>query len=458
MSKPRTGNSGPNRLLLIVYKELVAVIKAPRGTRDLLPGEIEKWHYVEKIAREVSEIYGYEEIRTPLFEHTELFQRGIGDTTDVVQKEMYTFEDRGGRSVTLRPEGTAAVVRAYLENHLNSGPQPVKVYYMGPMFRYDRPQAGRMRQFHQLGIEAFGSSDAALDAEVISYTYDFFYRLGLRGLRVEVNSVGCPQCRSRFGEALKSFMEKYEESLCPNCRERLSRNPLRVLDCKEQKCRELLAGAPSIYDYLCRKCSEHFEQVKSYLNLTDVPFEVSGQLVRGLDYYTQTVFEVSPPGDGQGSLAGGGRYSNLVEICGGPATPGIGVAIGLERVLLALQSQGVEFPSVKKERVFIATAGDDPAGKLNREAMRLLLELRRCDLPAEKDLLRRSLKSQMKQAGRIGAGYAVILGMDELENGTVVVRDMLKGEQSEISRDGLTEYLKAMVQIREEIFWKAAEN
>lgn len=433
------------------------VIKAPRGTRDLLPGEIEKWHYVEKVAREISEIYGYQEIRTPIFEHTELFQRGIGDTTDVVQKEMYTFKDRGGRSITLRPEGTAAVVRAYLENHLNNQPQPVKVYYLGPMFRYDRPQAGRMRQFHQLGIEAFGSSDPALDTEVICYTYDFFYRLGLRGLCVQVNSVGCPECRSLFGKALICFMEKYKGSLCENCRDRLDRNPLRILDCKEQSCQKLMEGAPSIYDYLCRDCSEHFEQVQSYLELSRVPFEVNEQLVRGLDYYTQTVFEVlpQPQGNGQTSLAGGGRYSNLVEICGGPATPGIGVAIGLERVLLVLKSQGVELPIEKRDSVFIATAGDDPAGNLKREAMRLLLELRRSDVPAEKDFLGRSLKSQMKQASRIGASYVVILGTDELQSGTVVVRDMKKGEQIEVSREGLLEYLKAMVSTREAGMWKA---
>jgi histidyl-tRNA synthetase len=426
-------------------KELVSVIKAPRGTRDLLPGEIEKWHYVEKVARQVSEIYGYQEIRTPIFEHTELFQRGIGDTTDVVQKEMYTFEDRGERSITLRPEGTAGVVRAYLENHLNNQPQPVKVYYMGPMFRYDRPQAGRMRQFHQLGIEAFGTSDPALDTEVISYTYDFFERLGLMDLRVLVNSVGCPECRALYSQALKGFLMMRQDALCENCRDRLNRNPLRVLDCKERNCQELLDGAPGIHEYLCKGCYEHFQQVQDYLQLTGIAYEVSEQLVRGLDYYTQTVFEILPSGDGQGSLAGGGRYSNLVEICGGPAVPGIGVAIGLERVLLALEDQGVQLPLKKRESIFIATAGDDVAGDLNREAVRLLLELRRSDYPAEKDLLGRSLKSQMKQAGRIGASYVIILGTNELQRGTVLLRDMKKGEQLEISRERLFEYLKAIV-------------
>jgi len=434
------------------------VIKAPRGTRDLLPGEIEKWHYVEKVARNVSEIYGYQEIRTPIFEHTELFQRGIGDTTDVVQKEMYTFEDRGDRSITLRPEGTAGVVRAYLENHLNNKPQPVKVYYLGPMFRYDRPQAGRMRQFHQLGIEAFGSHDPALDTEVISYTYDFLQRLGLLDLRVLVNSVGCPECRALYSKALKDFMKMFQDALCENCRDRLDRNPLRILDCKEQSCQELLDGAPGIHAYLCKGCREHLQQVLGYLELTAIPFEVAEHLVRGLDYYTQTVFEILPAGNDQDSLAGGGRYSNLVEICGGPAIPGMGVALGLERVLLALESQGVELPLEKRESIYIATAGEDPSGNLHREAVRLLLELRRCDYPAEKDLLGRSLKSQMKQAGRIGASYVIILGTDELERGTVLLRNMKKGEQFEISRERLLEYLKAIVQTREAGMWKASEN
>jgi histidyl-tRNA synthetase len=421
---------------------VVSVIKAPRGTKDLLPGEIEKWHYVEKVAREISEIYGYQEIRIPIFEHTELFQRGVGDTTDVVQKEMYTFEDRGGRSITLRPEGTAGVVRAYLENHLNNQPQPVKLYYLGPMFRYDRPQAGRMRQFHQLGIEAFGSKDPALDVEVICYSYNFFSRLGLKDLRVLVNSVGCPQCRSDYGRALTEFIEKHREILCENCQDRLERNPLRVLDCKEPGCQAQLKGVPDIHDYLCAECGEHFEQVQDYLQLTGIGYEINEQLVRGLDYYTQTVFEIIPNGPDQDSLAGGGRYSNLVEVCGGPSTPGIGVAIGLERVLMAMQEQGVEFPLEKRNMIYIATASSDQSGDLDREAVRLLLEFREADIPVEKDLVGRSLKSQMKQAGRIGASYVIIFGSEELQSGTVLVRDMNKGEQFSISRDRIVEYLK----------------
>jgi histidyl-tRNA synthetase len=422
------------------------VIKAPRGTKDLLPGEIEKWHYVEKVAREISEVYGYQEIRIPIFEHTELFQRGVGETTDVVQKEMYTFQDRGGRNITLRPEGTAGVVRAYLENHLNNQPQPIKLYYLGPMFRYDRPQAGRMRQFHQLGIEAFGSRDPALDVEVICYSYNFFTKLGLRDLKILVNSVGCSQCRPVYGRALTGFIEERRNSLCKNCQDRLEQNPLRVLDCKEPGCQAQLEGAPDIHAYLCAECSEHFQLVQDYLELTDIEFEVNQQLVRGLDYYTQTVFEITPDGHDQGSLAGGGRYSNLVEVCGGPSTPGIGVAIGLERVLMALQEQGVQLPLEQRNRIYIVTAGGRQSGDLDREAVRLLLELRDADIPAEKDLMGRSLKSQMKQAGRIGAGYVIILGTEELQSGILLVRDMNKGEQSPISRDGIVEHLKAILQ------------
>ncbi len=421
------------------------MIKAPRGTKDLLPGEIEKWHYIEKIAREISKIYGYHEIRIPIFEHTELFLRGVGDTTDVVQKEMYTFQDRGGRSITLRPEGTAGVVRAYLENHLNNQPQPVKLYYLGPMFRYDRPQAGRMRQFHQLGIEAFGSIDPALDMEVICYTYDFFTKLGLKSLRVLVNSVGCPQCRSSYGRALKEFTESHMELLCANCRDRLKKNPLRVLDCKEKECQELLAGSPDIHDYLCHDCSSHFQQVQEYLALTNIPFGVDKKLVRGLDYYTQTVFEVTPGDPDEGSLAGGGRYSNLVETVGGLSIPGVGVAIGLERVLLALSGQGVNLPIEQPKTIYIATAGNDPTGELDREAVKLLLEFRRSGLPAEKDLMCRSLKSQMKQASKLGVSYVVIFGLEEMQEGRVVLRDMVKGDQLELSRENLLEYLKSLL-------------
>lgn len=419
------------------------MIKAPRGTRDLLPGEIEKWHYIEAVAREISAIYGYQEIRTPIFEHTELFLRGIGDTTDVVQKEMYTFEDRGGRSITLRPEGTAAVVRAYLEHHLQNQPQPVKLYYLGPMFRYDRPQAGRMRQFHQVGIEAFGSNDPSLDAEVVCYTWDFLSRLGLKGLQVEVNSVGCPECRPAFGRDLREFMNERWESLCEYCRDRIERNPLRLLDCKEQRCQDLLKDAPGIHQYLCPECREHFQKVRELLRVAGISFRINERLVRGLDYYTQTAFEVSLEGMGaQSSVAGGGRYNNLVETCGGSPVPGIGVAIGLERVLIALEKLGVELPIKRPEYIFVATAGEDPSGELEKEAMSLLVKLRRAGYPAEKDFLSRSLKAQMKQAGRLGSRFVVILGTEEMKEGKVTLRDMERGSQINVTQQELFRFLE----------------
>lgn len=417
---------------------------APRGTRDLLPGEVEKWQYIERIARELAQCYGYKEIRTPIFEHTELFMRGIGDATDIVQKEMYTFMDRGGRSITLRPEGTAAVVRSYLENHLDARPQPVKLYYIGPMFRYDRPQAGRFRQFHQVGIEAFGSNDPSLDAEVISFTWDYFHKLGLSDIQLEVNSVGCPRCRPAYGKALQRFVEDYTGSFCEFCRDRLQRNPLRLLDCKNPGCQEKLAAAPRIRDYLCTECHKHFERVLDYLIAAGITAAINERLVRGLDYYTNTAFEVICPGLGaQSSIAGGGRYNNLVETIGGPSVPGIGVAIGLERVLLALEKKGVSLPIEETEVIFIATAGEGDV-----EAFRLLTELRRRGFAAEKDYLGRSLKSQMKFAGKMGARYVLMLGEEELQEGKVTLRDMDSGEQTMVKQEEIFEVLADLLKRR----------
>ncbi len=408
------------------------MVKAPRGTSDLLPGEIERWQFIEKAAREICEIYGFQEIRTPIFEHTELFLRGIGDATDIVQKEMYTFDDRGGRSVTLRPEATAAVVRAYLEHHLDSQPQPVKLYCLGPMFRYDRPQAGRFRQFHQFNYEALGSHDPAIDAEIVSCTWEYLTRLGLTGLAVNLNSVGCPECRPSYTEALRRHYRPLQASLCDNCRVRLEQNPLRLLDCKSPQCQELGAGAPWITDYLCGACSSHFEKVQQYLRLLNIPFRLDPGLVRGLDYYTHTTYEVTIEGIGaQSSIAGGGRYNGLVEFLGGPAVPGIGAAIGLERVLLALEQQGIVLPQQKTGLIFVATA-DALSEPLNREAVRLLAELRRSGYAAEKDYEGRSLKAQMKQAGRLEARWCVIIGPEELDEHKVLLRDMEQGVQTAV--------------------------
>ncbi len=420
------------------------MVIAPRGTKDLLPGEVEKWQFIEWVARDICETYGFKEIRTPIFEYTELFLRGIGDATDIVQKEMYTFDDRGGRSITLRPEGTAAVVRAYIEHHLDAQPQPVKLYCLGPMFRYDRPQAGRFRQFHQMDFETFGSHDPAVDAEIISCTWDYLTSLGLTGLHIELNSVGCPDCRPGFTTALKEYFRPRLDSLCGNCQVRLEQNPLRLLDCKVPQCRELGAGAPAITDHLCEACSAHFEKVQQYLRLLEIPFHLNPGLVRGLDYYTHTAFEVTVEGLGaQSSVAGGGRYNNLVEDCGGPPVPGIGAAIGLERVLLALEHQQIELPIPSAGLVFVATteALSDP---LEGAALTLLMELRRSGYAAEKDYAGRSLKAQMKQAGRLGARWCVIIGPEELDGHKVLLRDMSQGTQVSVPRQELLELLGRM--------------
>ncbi len=419
------------------------MFKAPRGTRDLLPGEVEKWQWVEEAARRLCRLYGYREIRTPIFEHTELFLRGVGESTDIVQKEMYTFTDKGGRSITLRPEGTAPVARAYLEHNLHALPQPVKLYYLGPMFRYDRPQAGRLRQFHQFGVECFGAADPGVDAEVVTLTWEFLSGLGLQDLRLELNSVGCPGCRPGYARALEEFFAPQEKHLCSFCRQRLKRNPLRLLDCKEEGCRAAAAAAPQVTSYLCSECEAHFLKVQEYLEALGVPFTVNPRLVRGLDYYTRTTFEVvSQKLGAQNSLAGGGRYDNLVASYGGPPVPGIGVAVGLERVLIALESEGAA-PVPEDERpVFVVAAGDAPA--LEREALRLLAALRRAGWAAEKDYLGRSLKAQLKHAARLGARFVVIVGEEEFARGTVAVRDMDRGAQVEVARAALLESLEKL--------------
>lgn len=436
------------------------MVKAPRGTKDLLPGEVEKWQYVENVARDLCRTYGYKEIRTPIFEHTELFLRGIGEATDIVQKEMYTFEDRGGRSITLRPEGTASVVRAYLEHRLDALPQPVKIYYIGPMFRYDRPQAGRFRQFHQFGFESFGSNDPAVDAEIICCTWDFFKKLGLTGLQVELNSVGCPKCRPFFRKALYDFYLPVKDILCSFCQERLERNPLRLLDCKTTKCQTLGNGSPNVLEYLCKDCLDHFNDVQSYLGALQVPFQVNSKLVRGLDYYTNTAFEVKLEELGaQSSLAGGGRYNNLVETCGGPPTPGIGVAIGLERVMLALERKEVRVLHGDDGLIFVATAGDNLSEQLNLKSMSLVTFLRRAGYVAERDFMGRSLKAQMKMAGRLGAHYVIIVGEDELRNNIVIVRDMKEGTQIEVEDINLLNFLNELkIKRGEADTWNASKN
>lgn len=408
----------------------------PRGTSDILPGEVEKWQYLEQVIRHLCREYGYAEIRTPIFEHTELFERGVGETTDIVEKEMYTFRDRGDRSITLRPEGTAPAVRAYLENKLFAGPQPVKLYYIGPMFRYDRPQAGRYRQFHQFGVEVFGSHDPAVDAEVVAMAMDLYSHLGLSNLELHINSVGCSRCRPVLREKLQKFFCSRLADLCPHCRDRLERNPLRILDCKGETCREAGKDAPTTPDCLCPDCEDHFQSVLKHLDELGVAYTVNPRLVRGLDYYTHTSFEIMTLDIGaQSSIGGGGRYNGLIEACGGFNIPGIGFAVGLERILLTMEQQGIDLPRPVKLDVFLATADVAAAGKV----LPLLQRLRREGLATDKDYQGRSLKAQMKYAGKLGVGLVAILGSNELERRVITLKDMSSGNQEEVSLDNLVE-------------------
>lgn len=417
-------------------------IQRPKGTQDLLPGTVEQWQYLEDTIRSVCREFGYDEIRTPMFEATELFQRGVGQTTDIVKKEMYTFLDKGDRSITLRPEMTASVCRAYVEDKLYGQPQPVKLYYIGPMFRYERPQSGRFRQFHQFGIEVLGADQPLVDAEVISLVWNLYKRLGLVGLEVHVNSVGCPTCRAEHRKQLQDFLDKRQHELCSDCQERFERNPLRILDCKNPSCQTLTEGAPTTKDTLCGECSTHFEGVQSLLSAAGVVYRVNPRLVRGLDYYTKTAFEVMVEEIGaQSAICGGGRYDKLVEEIGGSPTPGIGFAMGIERVLAALQVQN-KLPEAKPKlfAMFIALGE-----KAQSKAFALLCKLRDQGIPVGMDLLSRSLKTQLKAADRQNARFALILGETELERNVLLIRDLTLGEQSEVPLDKSVEEINKIV-------------
>ena len=412
--------------------------QAPRGTKDILPDSVERWRYAEEKIRKICRCFGYSEIRTPLFEHTELFQRGIGDTTDVVEKEMYTFTDRGGRSITLRPENTAAAVRAYLEHKLYAENALTKLFYIGSMFRFDRPQKGRVREFHQFGVEALGEASPAVDAEIILLAVRFLESLGLSELSLSINSVGDPACRPVYREKLREFFREKLDGLCEDCRSRYDRNPLRILDCKNPKCQELSVGAPEITDCLCDECADHFGKVKSYLTAAGVEFTCDPRLVRGLDYYTKTAFEIKyEPLGAQSAVAGGGRYDGLVEEIGGAPTPAVGFAVGLERVMLAMETQGL-FPEREgRADAFVVAMGD----AAREEAFRLLAELRDAGLAALTDYAGRSMKSQMKQADKAKARYALILGEDELGKGVVTLRNMETSAQEQVARDEIVNKL-----------------
>jgi len=410
----------------------------PRGTRDILPDSVGQWRYVEEKIRRICGLFGFQEIRTPVFEHTELFLRGIGETTDVVEKEMYTFTDRGGRSITLRPENTASAVRAYLEHKLYANVAVNKLFYIGPMFRYDRPQAGRYRQFHQFGVEAFGSASPAADAEVILLAVSFLKELGLSELRLSLNSVGCPHCRPLYREKLQEFFADKRGALCTDCQSRFERNPLRILDCKNERCQELSQGAPEMTDCLCVDCRDHFERLQSILTAAGASYVLNPRLVRGLDYYTKTAFEIQyAPLGAQSAVCGGGRYDGLVAECGGPDTPAIGFAAGMERVLLALEKQHL-LPDLSDAPDVMLVALGDAAQDV---AFQTLCRLRGRGLRAEMDFSDRSLKAKMKQADKSGVRYAVIIGEDEVKSDAALLKDMTTGEQEKIALQDLENQL-----------------
>ncbi|MCZ0756781.1 histidine--tRNA ligase [Anoxybacillus sp. J5B_2022] len=414
----------------------------PRGTQDILPGEVEKWQYVEQLARDICRRYNYQEIRTPIFEHTELFLRGVGDSTDIVQKEMYTFEDRGGRSITLRPEGTAAVVRSFVENKMYGQPnQPVKLYYIGPMFRYERPQAGRFRQFVQFGVEALGSNDPAIDAEVIALAMNVYQSLGLKKLKLVINSLGDVESRKAHRQALIDHFQGRITELCEDCQARLEKNPMRILDCKKDRDHELMATAPSILDYLNEESRTYFAKVQTYLTKLGIRFEVDPRLVRGLDYYNHTAFEIMSEAEGFGAittLCGGGRYNGLVQEIGGPETAGIGFALSIERLLAALQAEGILLPISARIDCYVVALGE----KAKEEAVSLVHALRQAGITAEKDYQDRKVKAQLKAADRLQAQYVAILGDDELEKQIINVKNMKTGEQTEVPLASFVQYVK----------------
>lgn len=410
----------------------------PTGTQDMLPGTVEKWQFLENKARELCRRFNYREIRTPIFESTELFRRGVGETTDIVEKEMYTFEDKGQRSMTLRPEGTAGVVRAYVENKLYGQPDIQKLYYIGPMFRYERPQAGRYRQLHQFGVEVFGSLLPSIDAEVIALGYLFYKELGVTGVTVEINSVGNHESRSTYRTKLQQFLLPMKDKLCNDCQSRFDRNPLRILDCKKDQ--DMFEGAPSILDSLDEGCAAHFEAVKSYLSDMGIPYVINPRMVRGLDYYTDTAFEYKAQGIGAiDTIGGGGRFNGLVSQIGGQDQPGIGFGLGLERALLILDNQSIELPEQAQIDVYLIGMGD----RAERKIVELLQQIREAGLIAETDYLGRKMKARMKSADRLEAQFAAILGDDELERGEITLKELTTGEQQAVKLESIIDTIKS---------------
>lgn len=411
------------------------MINIPKGTKDVLPSQSYKWRFVENAAREVADNFNLKEIRTPVFEHTELFLRGVGETTDVVNKEMYTFEDKGGRSLTLKPEGTAGAVRLFIENGLVSSPMPLKTYYITPAFRYERPQAGRLREFHQFGIEVFGAQSPETDAEIILAASSFLEKLGVEA-RLEINSIGCKKCRAEYNEALKEYFKPKLSEMCDACKTRFVKNPLRILDCKEEECKQIAKNSPKISDYLCGDCKTHFESVKKLLDEQGLKYTVNPDIVRGLDYYTKTVFEfVSDKIGAQGTVCGGGRYDTLVEELGGNSVPAIGFAAGIERLLMLINS----FPEDGKPEIYLA--GMDERSRA--VCFSIACDLRKKGICAEFDHMQRSVKAQLKYADKIGAAFVAVIGESELETNTVNLKNMADGTQTEVKIDELYQYLNA---------------
>ena len=415
--------------------------KAPRGTKDITPKDAYKWKYVENKFREICSLFGYEEMRTPVFEHTELFKRSVGDTTDIVQKEMYSFTDKGGRDITLKPEGTAGVVRAFIENKLYADTQPTKLFYITPCFRYERPQAGRQRQFHQFGIEALGSDKPSLDAEVIALAVQFFTEVGLKDLAVNINSVGCPTCREEYNRKLKEYLDKKVDVLCETCLERKDKNPMRVIDCKNPTCKENLNDIPFMVDHICDDCKDHFEKLQTYLKEMDINFVVDKTIVRGLDYYKKTAFEIISNDIGsQSTVCGGGRYDGLVEQLGGPkGVSGIGFALGAERLLLTMENNNIEIENPYATDIFIVTIGDEAKTK----SFKLLKDLRTNHISAENDHLDRSVKAQFKYSDKINAKFTIVIGDDELANDTATLKNMSTSEQTTIKLSEIVQELKS---------------
>lgn len=414
------------------------MITLPKGTKDVLPENSYRWQFVERVARETAKTFNVREIRTPMFEHTEVFSRGVGETTDIVNKEMYTFLDKGGRSITLKPEGTAGVVRAFVESGLYAAALPLKTYYITPCFRYERPQAGRLREFHQFGVEFFGAESAGIDAEVILLAKTFLDNLGVKNVTLYINSIGCKECRKEYHKALKEYLKANYDGLCDLCKDRFDKNPMRILDCKNDSCKKITENAPSILDYLCDDCKAHFEQVKKLLTLSGVEYKINPKIVRGLDYYTKTVFEfVSENIGAQGTVLGGGRYDGLVAEFGGGKVPGIGFAAGIERLLLLLESTG-EIKNEDGLTVYVAPMGDDARIK----AFELVSMLRKSGVIADTDYMNRGIKAQFKYADKLGARFVAVIGSDELSRGAVKLKNMLSGEEKEVPFQELAEFLK----------------